>query len=1322
MKNKKLKIKSILIALLITITHVFSFSTNIFANEDYDYSNPIYSEGIDDTFVYDSNDSIVTTKKDIKRTLPEVTGLYDIEKYPIPLKNNVSDKETFELVKKENKEIMDRVEEDIKNNTLKKHKAADGQFYGSVPDDALGVEKKIYLNTNIKGEHSLASYVPAGEIATVTLNDNALSYAKKGKIKINVGMTLVDALDYEHNKSDENRMPYLGKTFKISQLETKVGTPFGGMISIEIDESVPSGLNIEVNVSGVVDTPYYDLGKTTYKEWQESKNAPGIFAEIRTPYLRFIAPAKFIREIDNPKDALLFWTNVASLSSYVMNQQYRTKPMTLIFDQYITAGIAYALVGNWTCNLPPSWITSSLNYDDLMKSGSWGIIHEINHHYQGRHTKYAGDWGLGDDIGEITNNVLSSISYILYTNIASYRGESGTDDWNKVVDPYSSLKQQIFESDEYYKDKPNMGNFMYSTFIHEIGPINFANVIKSTYDGATFNEVNIPAYDYTSEADGKKSKNDRYDDLAYRICVASERDYTWYMQKELSWPIKSETIKKIKSHGYKQVIPVQSVYGVGELGRETGRPYYVPSTGYTFNFEKSLVSPGKASVISVSKPKYGTLTKTSDGKYEYKPDSSMPKNEVDEFVLSVSVEADGIYYETKLNCRIALNYNSSNVEKFEITKWDIHEALDALKTATPYAISSSDGMKIYSDDGNNLARGKGFFILDEPGEYEFQAFGDDRAVFEINLNDETTLQSLTEDYSNNADDAYKLNGSTNFTVNLEANKAYPYTIIANNNGGLGWADVNIRKKSNNGYGAWKSINKVYANLKDVGKNTDRNFTMPNPEYVRPPILSGGNEVIVKNMQVISNPQGVDPNKSESAHEADPNNMIDGDLNTYFHSDYSDNRTPFPHEYIFDLGGEKSFNNLEIYTRSYDPVGVIGDYEIYVTDEYSNNAQWTKIAENHERKGNFNTPQDLKISLPETSAKYLKIKALNNRDDYNITIISEVKLSTKSNVKNVIAQNSSLIQYNGNWIKDTNGAYVNGSTYNSTDGYFKYCFDGSESNIYVVKDVEVDIRINGDKWERKKLTGSLREPSLTLDMGKEGKYVVEVRAIGQEVALNMLSTDGIFYKGKTPDESKPPVIEGATDLEIGIGNLATLDKKSGITVSYDNDILTLDNVTISGEIEKPKPGENKVSELTYSVEDSNKNITTVKRKITVTNQFPEISGLDDINIKKGTKFNLRESVIATDYEDKDITSDVAILSITKKTLPYEDTIGDTSQDENAEHEKNDETDLLDIGTYEVIYSVEDSDKNTTTKVRILNIINPSSSIINESTNIKIGVGQ
>ena len=118
--------------------------------------------------------------------------------------------------------------------------------------------------------------------------------------------------------------------------------------------------------------------------------------------------------------------------------------------------------------------------------------------------------------------------------------------------------------------------------------------------------------------------------------------------------------------------------------------------------------------------------------------------------------------------------------------------------------------------------------------------------------------------------------------------------------------------------------------------------MPEPEYVRPSYLAAGAENYIKGLEVISTPQGVifngDPN---SANEGNKESIVDGDLNTYFHSSYDpNNKTPLPHEYIIDLGGLKSFNYLEVFTRKTDGVGIIGDYEIYVADEYDGaNTNW-----------------------------------------------------------------------------------------------------------------------------------------------------------------------------------------------------------------------------------------------------------------------------------------------------------------------------------------------------------------------------------------------
>ena len=143
----------------------------------------------------------------------------------------------------------------------------------------------------------------------------------------------------------------------------------------------------------------------------------------------------------------------------------------------------------------------------------------------------------------------------------------------------------------------------------------------------------------------------------------------------------------------------------------------------------------------------------------------------------------------------------------------------------------------------------------------------------------------------------------------------------------------------------------------------------------PMFMPVGTRATVKGLTVISTPQGVIPNNDpNSLNEGIKENIVDGDINTYFHSSYDNsNKTPFPHEYIFDLGGEKSFNNLEIYTRTYDHVGVIGDYEIFIADEYDGDKTvWSQIADDKTRKGNSKALADIKISLPQTTAKYLKI--------------------------------------------------------------------------------------------------------------------------------------------------------------------------------------------------------------------------------------------------------------------------------------------------------------------------------------------------------------
>ena len=67
MRRRNLKIMCKLLAITFGVSLSFTSLASANVNSrSYDYSNPIYSEGINDSFVYDSTDSIITIKTGIQ--------------------------------------------------------------------------------------------------------------------------------------------------------------------------------------------------------------------------------------------------------------------------------------------------------------------------------------------------------------------------------------------------------------------------------------------------------------------------------------------------------------------------------------------------------------------------------------------------------------------------------------------------------------------------------------------------------------------------------------------------------------------------------------------------------------------------------------------------------------------------------------------------------------------------------------------------------------------------------------------------------------------------------------------------------------------------------------------------------------------------------------------------------------------------------------------------------------------------------------------------------------------------------------------------------
>ncbi|MBC1402677.1 DUF5011 domain-containing protein [Listeria booriae] len=192
-----------------------------------------------------------------------------------------------------------------------------------------------------------------------------------------------------------------------------------------------------------------------------------------------------------------------------------------------------------------------------------------------------------------------------------------------------------------------------------------------------------------------------------------------------------------------------------------------------------------------------------------------------------------------------------------------------------------------------------------------------------------------------------------------------------------------------------------------------------------------------------------------------------------------------------------------------------------------------------------------------------------------------------------------------------------------------------------------------------LTKDIKITANDVDTSQEGTYHVTYSVTDSD---NNTTTKQITV---TVTSNDAPTIE-ATDHTLKKGSKFDPMSEVSATDKEDGDV-TKDIKITANDVDTSQEG---TYHVTYSVTDSDENTTTKEITVTVTsNDAPTIEATDH-TLKKGTTFDPMSEVSATDKEDGNLTKDI---KITANDV-------DTSQE----------------GTYHVIYSVTDSDKNTTTK--------------------------
>ncbi len=118
----------------------------------------------------------------------------------------------------------------------------------------------------------------------------------------------------------------------------------------------------------------------------------------------------------------------------------------------------------------------------------------------------------------------------------------------------------------------------------------------------------------------------------------------------------------------------------------------------------------------------------------------------------------------------------------------------------------------------------------------------------------------------------------------------------------------------------------------------------------------------------------------------PVHAIDNDPKTFWHTRYSPDTPPLPHEMVIDFGEELNVAAVVYKARQDHENGRINDYEIYLSNDAS---KWGKPV----LQGQFLNEVDRQlVKLPSLiTARYLKIVALSEVNGYNWTSIADLTI-------------------------------------------------------------------------------------------------------------------------------------------------------------------------------------------------------------------------------------------------------------------------------------------------------------------------------------------
>lgn len=250
--------------------------------------------------------------------------------------------------------------------------------------------KHIVNNLNYSGAtnetmYSTGLYAAPGEVVTVNIPENL-----KGKTNIQIGCH-TDHLNYwMAAQEDWRRMPIIVRRDPLHEKNTKIASPFGGLIYVTCPPDAPA-FEANITIDHAVAAPYYKLGQTTDEEWLKMLQEAGApWGELECNGIILTISTENLKKMKDAANRAHTWDVIVN-ACYDLAQIPTPffRKQRIVSDVHISGGAMHSGYPIMATHCPSAYMESEFSIADPGKlfspangGANWGFFHEIGHNMQ----------------------------------------------------------------------------------------------------------------------------------------------------------------------------------------------------------------------------------------------------------------------------------------------------------------------------------------------------------------------------------------------------------------------------------------------------------------------------------------------------------------------------------------------------------------------------------------------------------------------------------------------------------------------------------------------------------------------------------------------------------------------------------------------------------------------------------------------------------------------------------------------------------------------------------------------------------------------------